>query len=269
MPKRIDPAGFFSYNIHMRTIDVRVIGISRILAAILAALMTCLLLNTGFARAEADKSEPYPLLTLVNKWHPLPDGYEPDLVSIGDGHKIDSRAVGDFKQMMADCRAAGLRPVVRSSYRTQKKQIALYENKVMRLRKTGLCPVYARIEAATVVAYPGTSEHQLGLALDIVDKSYQDLETDQENTPVQKWLMQNSWRYGFILRYPTGKSDITGIIYEPWHYRYVGRGVAADVYASGLCFEEYVEKYISSDARAVPLDITPVRHVYAPFVSRF
>ena len=94
----------------------------------------------------------------------------------------------------------------------------------------------------TVVALPGTSEHQLGLALDLVDESYQNLDEGQENTKVQKWLMQNSWRYGFILRYPTDKSSVTGIIYEPWHYRYLGRDMARDVYESGLCLEEFLKR---------------------------
>ena len=80
------------------------------------------------------------------------------------------------------------------------------------------------------------------MALDLVDESYQNLDEGQENTQVQKWLMQNSWRYGFILRYPTGKSDITGIIYEPWHYRYLGRDMARDVYESGLCLEEFLKR---------------------------
>ena len=106
-----------------------------------------------------------------------------------------------------------------------------------------MSPEQARSEAATVVAVPGTSEHHLGLALDIVDAGYPFLTEEQEETPVQKWLIENSWKYGFILRYPSGKSDITGIIYEPWHYRYVGREVAAEVYASGLCFEEYLDQF--------------------------
>ena len=75
-----------------------------------------------------------------------------------------------------------------------------------------------------------------------MDESYQNLDEGQENTKVQKWLMQNSWRYGFILRYPNDKSSVTGIIYEPWHYRYLGRDMARDVYESGLCSEEFLER---------------------------
>ena len=88
---------------------------------------------------------------------------------------------------------------------------------------------------------PGTSEHQLGLAVDIVDISNQHLDASQENTAVQKWLMEHSWEYGFILRYPNEKSEITGIIYEPWHYRYVGREDAEQIHTLGVCLEEYLE----------------------------
>ena len=89
----------------------------------------------------------------------------------------------------------------------------------------------------------GTSEHQLGLAVDIVDVNYQLLDTNQENTAVQKWLLENSWRYGFILRYPTDQTDVTGIVYEPWHYRYVGKEYAQDIYKKGLCLEQYLEQW--------------------------
>jgi D-alanyl-D-alanine carboxypeptidase len=98
----------------------------------------------------------------------------------------------------------------------------------------------ALVEAAKVVAIPGTSEHQLGLAVDIIDTRLWALEEEQADLPAQQWLMENSWRYGWILRYPTGKSQITGIIYEPWHYRYVGRYVAAEIHELDICLEEYL-----------------------------
>lgn len=101
----------------------------------------------------------------------------------------------------------------------------------------------AKAKAGRQVAVPGTSEHQLGLAVDIVDVSYQLLDTNQENTDVQKWLLENSWRYGFILRYPTDKTDITGIVYEPWHYRYVGKEYAKEIYEKGVCLEQYLEQW--------------------------
>ena len=91
------------------------------------------------------------------------------------------------------------------------------------------------------MARPGTSEHQAGLAVDIVDKSYQLLDERQEDTAVQKWLMEHCAEYGYILRYPTEKSALTGVGYEPWHYRYVGEEAAREIMSRGLCLEEYLE----------------------------
>ena len=105
----------------------------------------------------------------------------------------------------------------------------------------GLSRAEAEIVAATISAFPGTSEHQLGLAVDLVDINYQLLNEQQENTAAQKWLMENSWRYGFILRYPNNKSAITGIEYEPWHYRYVGVELSTELYELGLTMEEYLD----------------------------
>lgn len=127
-----------------------------------------------------------------------------------------------------------------SAYRTTERQTKLFNNRIKRMMSKGYSRAAAEADTRTVVAVPGTSEHQLGLAVDIVDKKYQGLDERQEKTAVQKWLMKNSWKYGFILRYPTGKSDITGIIYEPWHYRYVGKKAAKEIYEQGVCLEEYL-----------------------------
>ncbi|HJB13405.1 MAG TPA: D-alanyl-D-alanine carboxypeptidase family protein [Candidatus Oscillibacter excrementigallinarum] len=179
-------------------------------------------------------------LLLVNRWNPIPDGYTFELTQLKQGHAVDARAYPDLQEMMDACRAAGLDPKICSSYRTQDKQQELYENKIQRLMDEGYSYERAVEEAGTVVAVPGTSEHQTGLALDIVDASYQILDEEQENTQVQQWLMEHSWEYGFVLRYPNGKSETTGIIYEPWHYRYVGREAAREMTELGLCLEEYV-----------------------------
>lgn len=136
--------------------------------------------------------------------------------------------------------AAGLQPIVCSAYRTQATQTRLYNNKVSRLRAAGYSAEEARVEAARWVAPPGTSEHQTGLALDLVSLDYQLLDEKQEQTPEQQWLMAHSWEYGFVLRYPSDKSAITGIGYEPWHYRYVGKEAAKAMHESGQCLEEYV-----------------------------
>ena len=104
---------------------------------------------------------------------------------------------------------------------------------------------YSREEAekiaATISAIPGTSEHQLGLAVDIIDTQIWDLVEAQENLPGQKWLMEHCWEYGFVLRYPKDGRESTGIIYEPWHYRYVGKELAAELHELGLTVEQYLD----------------------------
>ena len=183
------------------------------------------------------------LLTLVNPWNTIPDGYEPQLCTLSDGQQIDRRCYDDLMRMLDDCRAAGNSPYICSAYRTWDKQQALFDNKIQRLENEGMDADTARVEAAKVVAVPGTSEHQLGLALDIIDTGYTNLDEGQEDTATQQWLMAHCWDYGFILRYPNGTTDITGIIYEPWHYRYVGRTAAAQIHELGVTFEEYIDMF--------------------------
>ena len=145
--------------------------------------------------------------------------------------------------MLEDCRAAGNRPTVCSSYRSHKRQKELFAEEVEKYLAKGYSRGEAKAKASNAVAIPGTSEHELGLALDIVDKGYQLLDKGQENTPTQKWLMEHSYEYGFVLRYPTNKIEMTGIIYEPWHYRYVGLKAAKEMYEQGICLEEYLKVY--------------------------
>jgi len=181
-------------------------------------------------------------LLLVNPWNPLPGDFSVELAHLKNGQAVDERCLSDLQAMMDDCRAAGLTPLICSAYRTQEEQEALYNDKIDRLIAAGCPEGEAPTEAARTVAVPGTSEHQLGLALDIVDEHNQNLDSSQDGTAVQQWLMENSWRYGFILRYPSGKSALTGIIYEPWHYRYVGADAAKAIFDSGVCLEEYLHK---------------------------
>lgn len=183
------------------------------------------------------------LLMLVNPWNTIPDGYAPQLCTLSDGQQIDRRCYDDLMRMLDDCRAAGNSPYICSAYRTWDKQQALFDNKIQRLENEGMDADTARVEAAKVVAVPGTSEHQLGLALDIIDTGYTNLDEGQEDTATQQWLMAHCWDYGFILRYPNGTTDITGIIYEPWHYRYVGRTAAAQIHELGVTFEEYIDMF--------------------------
>lgn len=179
-------------------------------------------------------------LVLVNATHPLASQEPPSLTELKNGQSIDSRCYQELQKMIDDCRSAGYEPYICSSYRTMNKQKKLFRQQTQEYLNQGYSTREAQELAAESVAIPGTSEHQLGLAVDIVDYNHPQLDQTQEDTQVQKWLMENSWRYGFILRYPPEKSDITGIIYEPWHYRYVGKAAAKEIYQQNITLEEYL-----------------------------
>lgn len=170
----------------------------------------------------------------------MPENYVPTLKHIKNGHAIDERIYEDLQDMMDDCRAEGFSPMICSSYRSMEKQSSLFNRQINEYKTIGYEKDEAEKEAAKWVAIPGTSEHQLGLAVDIVASSDQVLNEMQENTPEQQWLINNSYKYGFVLRYPSDKSEITGIDYEPWHYRYVGKEAAFEMNEKGLCLEEYL-----------------------------
>lgn len=180
-------------------------------------------------------------LILVNPWNPIPENHSITLTELKNGQAVDERCYPALQDMMDACRAEGLSPVICSSYRSMEKQKKLFQKQVDRMLAMGLSQKEAETEAAKAVAIPGTSEHQLGLAVDIVDVHNQSLDESQEETGVQKWLIAHCWEYGFILRYPNDKSEITGIMYEPWHYRYVGKDIAMEIYRKGLCLEEYLK----------------------------
>lgn len=169
---------------------------------------------------------------LVNPWHYLPEDYTVELTDTANGYKIAQSCAEALDAMLADCQVAGLYPVLCSGYRSYWDQYAMYQAKI---REVGSVAT-----AKTIVAVPNTSEHQLGLAVDIVSNTNRTLNRSQGETEVQKWLMEHCWDYGFILRYPESASDITGIIYEPWHYRYVGIPVAKAMQENGLTLEEYL-----------------------------
>lgn len=191
---------------------------------------------------ETEKQQWY--LRLVNKDHPMTEADVPEVATETvdtNGYEVDARIMADLEAMFADARAAGKNPMICSAFRAWDLQVSLYENKIKRvMQEDGLSYEDAVVKAATVVAKPGTSEHQVGLALDIVSSEYQELDEAQMETEDQKWLMENSWKYGFILRYPMDKSEITGVIFEPWHYRYVGKKAAKEITEQNLTLEEYV-----------------------------
>ena len=179
-------------------------------------------------------------LVLVNPWHPLPEDYQFELTTVTGKYKIDSRCADALGQFLADCKAAGHTPYICSAYRTWDDQVYLFDKKVKSFTSKGYSEEEAKILAAKETAVPGTSEHQLGLAVDILCQSRPWLDEGQAKTATQQWLMANCHKYGFILRYPKGTTPITGIIYEPWHYRYVGVEIATEIMTKGITFEEYL-----------------------------
>ena len=176
-------------------------------------------------------------LILVNRENKIPDDYEPELTELFNGEKVDSEIYPDLQKMFDDMRNEGIYPVVGEGYRTHEKQQEIMDDKIRTFTSQGYSEKKAAEKAEEWVAVPGTSEHELGLAVDInADKERSD------NQEVYDWLYRNAFKYGFILRYPIGKTSKTGIDYEPWHYRYVGVPYAEKIMNSGLCLEEWLEK---------------------------
>ena len=173
-------------------------------------------------------------LLLVNRWNPVPENYTVDLAELPGGEKVDQRICQPLEEMFQAAQEAnwGELPTVLSGYRTQEEQEKLFREEVESNLAEGLSQEEAEAEALRWVAAPGTSEHQLGLAVDVSGATYD----------VFLWLQEHSWEYGFIWRYPGDKTDLTGTAEEVWHYRYVGKEAAREIYEQGLCLEEYVEK---------------------------
>lgn len=179
-------------------------------------------------------------IVLVNAKNPVPDYYTRNLKNVVGYHDVDERCYDALTRMLADCSAAGISYTFNSAYRTIKEQSEILELRTAEHMHTyGLGYTEAKAKALETVALPGTSEHHLGLAVDLLGKD------------AIAWLQEHCWDYGFILRYTADKYPITGIIDEPWHFRYVGYEVAQDIKASGLCLEEYL------GAEAVKPDAVP------------
>lgn len=213
-------------------------------AALLAAALLLLLAVPALA-GDDDR-----LLTLVNKEHTLSSDYEPDtlvrlsgFMSGNSGVSMCATAAEALEELVNAARADGIKDIYAiSGYRSYGVQSGLYTRKVTYYRNLGYGVEDARSYAATVVAPPGASEHQTGLALDFGTAENGYALTDSfADTALGRWLDTYSWRYGFILRYPENKTDITGYIYEPWHFRYVGQPHAEYMYKNDLTLEEYYQ----------------------------
>ena len=174
-------------------------------------------------------------LILVNQDYKIPKSWNVELTELANGQSVDSRIYPDLQKMFDDMRAQGVSPVVASGYRTSEKQQALMNDKVETFLSKGYSRADAKAEAKMWVAKVGYSEHQTGLAVDINADG-----VNSTGEQVYTWLANNAWKYGFILRYPENKVDITKTDYEPWHYRYVGVEAAAKIQEKGLCLEEYI-----------------------------
>lgn len=174
-------------------------------------------------------------LTLVNRDNPLPADYQIEIVQLSNGERVDARIYPMLQKMFDDMRAEGIYPIVRSGYRSYEEQEEVMQERIQRYVESGLSQEDAKVKAETEVALPGTSEHQLGLSVDINADG-----VNSYGDEVYNWLYDNAHKYGFIKRYPEDKTDITGIINEPWHYRYVGIEAATEMKASGQCLEEYL-----------------------------
>lgn len=179
-------------------------------------------------------------LVLVNASHPMEKGYVPELAKLNSKYKVDKRILKPLKQMLRAAEEDGMSMYVCSAYRTVNKQKQLYNRYMGEEIRAGKTYWEAFEETRRGTALPGTSEHGIGLAVDIISNSYTKLDEKQRETPEAKWLEENCYKYGFILRYPVDKTEITGIKYEPWHFRYVGVEDAAKITEMGVTLEEYL-----------------------------
>lgn len=179
-------------------------------------------------------------LVLINNEYPLDMNYVPDLTEIAAGYSVDARIAEDTKEMLADAAEAGLNMHIISAYRSYENQTQVFNETMNDWIYQGKTPLEAYEETKKSVAVPGCSEHASGLALDITSEENQALDDSQAETDEAKWLEANCYKYGFILRYPPEKADVTEIIYEPWHYRYVGKDAAKEIMEQGITLEEYL-----------------------------
>lgn len=188
-------------------------------------------------------SEDLRSLILVNESHPIPEGYQTVTEEIQGEEAVDQRIAGELLQMLEAAGQQGMELIVCSGYRTAEVQKELFEKEQRQYLDQGYTVEEAYTEAKKSVAVPGCGEHQIGLAVDIYAAGHESLDEAFGDTQEGLWLRQHAPEYGFILRYDRGKEAYTGINYEPWHFRYVGKTAAVYMAEHNLCLEEfYVEQ---------------------------
>lgn len=192
----------------------------------------------GFNPVTTDMSVPIERL-LLNRKYKLPDGYVPKLAEAvkGSGVKLDYRVAPHYQEMYNAAKKDGITLTPVSGYRSYQRQKNNFDNEIKSQMSKGMNKVDATIKASQIRLLPGTSEHNAGLAMDICS-----LSTSFENTKEFRWLQAHAHEYGFIMRYPKDKTNVTKITYEPWHYRYVGKDIASQLKSSGQVLEEYLGK---------------------------
>ena len=207
----------------------------------------------GLTADEARAMLADPLLVLVNHTSKMPDDYTFDTKECGSATAVNKTlqtvACDAFLEMQKAAAADGVTVWMQSGYRSVKYQTSLYERKTKYYLDKGYDNATAKEKAAAVVNPPGYSEHNCGLAADLNSPEHTGLDEGFEKTAAFRWLCEHAGDYGFILRYPKDAEDKTEIIYEPWHWRYVGVENAAKINASGLCFEDYIETLQSIAAK--------------------
>ena len=175
-------------------------------------------------------------LILVNQYNHIPKNYKIELTELSNGKQVDERICDSLEEMILAAESENIYLVVVEAYRTEEEQSYIMNEKVNEYIQKGYPEFMAEIKAEKWVAEPGTSEHQLGIAVDI-NPDYNRSDRNQ----VYTWLADNSYKYGFIYRYPEDKVHITGISNEPWHYRYVGDEAAEEIFKNDICLEEYLK----------------------------
>ena len=189
----------------------------------------------------AKEKEEYYLL-LANAENPLPQDWSIQTEEVQNGYEMDKRAAPAMREMIQAAKEDGVELMLCSAYRSIEKQQQLFDRSQQAYMAQGMSEEEAYAKTATETAIPGTSEHQTGLAADIVTPTYQMLDAGFADTPAGQWLSEHATEYGFVLRYPQDKQEVTGIIYESWHYRFIGKTHAKLMKESGLCLEEYLQQ---------------------------
>lgn len=205
---------------------------------VISALSIITMSTTAFAQTPKDTDSG--LLMLVNAEYRIPDGFDPDKVMFEDTYYLMREEAAENIEIMLDDmeNELGEAPMVVSTYRTYQKQVDLFNTDYNGKLAQGLSPEEAMKQTRRYVALPGASEHHTALAIDLSNDGT--LEEDFIETEAGKWIKKNCYKYGFVVRYPKAKEEITGIGYEPWHIRYVGRPHSDIMYVNNWCLEEYI-----------------------------